>query len=408
MWSNVLTLQEQRFDDGLGSWSAGASTIISRRSDVYHSTPSCLRLENSLPSVATVSASTGVNVIPYTVNGTASIEIFAHIYSTASRTASIQVDWYTDAAGISAPTTNLMTLTTKASQWTLAKMETTIGSAIRSAKMTVRVGSVAASAVGEYHYFDDVHIMRKGIGTNRFLGLTLKNIPEFIKAADREQSAPDNPLVRYLDAATDYGNDVLTDTVGFWYQPVAEGGDGTTASSSLVNPILAKSEWLDWLAQVYSARRPPDLNTGFTPWFLLDNGGNRPWSTDVGGVTNWVLYTSEGSTSMSWSDIETEAPAPFNMEQLFREFILTGASGIKAGTTAGIKAAVRAMMRLTAGKSLTDTTYAPAVTVERHVGGNIWSLRIRTNASESPDSGLLILAADLVKPAGTTISYLAL
>ena len=210
------------------------------------------------------------------------------------------------------------------------------------------------AAEGDLIYIDDAALLRYGNPSGTFLSLLLDNIPAYLRNLDEEQTAPSQPMYRYLQLVAHTANRILAASLAFDYVPPSDaiqyplfaGYDRSTLVdvSYYPAPDIAEAAWLPWLAFI----------TGTVPIDKISNnvGGSTPWYAlmEISPPTSWQdLYDTLAdplpwdaiTNPLTWNDIENYLPAPPENTVGLREVIRTKGSGILAGTFEGLRRTAR-------------------------------------------------------------------
>lgn len=129
-----------------------------------------------------------------------------------------------------------------------------------------------------YHrniWFDDI-VMAKWADypPNEFLTLVEQSIPAYMLEIDDDDEM--KPLRRYLDVMTFTVDEILSAVKAFDYIPAVDGVPGYD-KSTLVDPsyyvddVVAKKQWLPWLAQLVGVRGVASGTSGQTPFFWIED-----------------------------------------------------------------------------------------------------------------------------------------
>ena len=210
-------------------------------------------------------------------------------------------------------------------QWSLASVDFTTPHDARYASIRLFADPFTISPETgnkSYHreiWFDDI-VMAVWADNpiNDFLRMVEYGIPEYMLDIDEEDDV--RPLRRYIDVMTNVADDVLTAIKAFDYIPAVDGVPGYDRCS-LVDPsyypneLIAKQEWLPWLAQLVGVQGVSSGSSGQTPWFWIedqyetwlaaqteiDPQSNAVWSVDSfarsGGVVTAILGTQTGGST---------------------------------------------------------------------------------------------------------------
>jgi hypothetical protein len=191
---------------------------------------------------------------------------------------------------------------------------------------------------GDYVHIDDAVLLRYGEPSGTFLALLLANIPAYLRILDEEQTAPNQPMYRYLQLMTYTADRMLAASLAFDYvpasdviaNPIFDGYQRSTLVdvSYYPTPDIAEEAWLPWLAFI----------TGTVPVDYVSNevGASTPWYALPG---TWQAYIDAGL--LTWDDIQNSLPAPPENTLGLREVIRTKGTGVLAGTFEGIRRTAR-------------------------------------------------------------------
>lgn len=271
---NLLTEEEQSFSTSSALWvpKNAVATTISRSVVRYNSEPASLLMSTPNGSQMAVRLDREIQIVP---NKT--YRMFVSAYSeTAGHPFGISTSIYSR-NGVKLDTIESYSQTVFG-KWTIASTEFTAPES--AGTMTLEV--IAQSNHNEqngvvYHssiWIDDVVVTEwSEYPLNSFARLTQRHFPSYMLELDDEE--PGKPLRRFIDVVTSVADDVLSATKGFDYIPEVDGVPGYERST-LVDPsyypddLVAKKEWLPWLAQLVGARGVSAGSSGLTPWFWLE------------------------------------------------------------------------------------------------------------------------------------------
>lgn len=227
---------------------------------------------------------------------------------------------------------------------------------------------------------------------NTFAAETWARLPQYLKDADRDQSDPDFPLLRFLDVATHPADEVFETWDDIRYLPADVLPE--VKESALVYPPDGDPSWYPWLARILGFNLL-GLNSGFTTWAGLIAG----LDLDASGDASWAEWetnadSGDPGTDVSWGELEEFNPAMASASTLayWQWQLQTAAFGIKGGTVASIKAAARNAL-----------TGSQTVTVKALADGNPWLIRLIVSPDEALSLTAVIEAARPAVPAGFDI-----
>lgn len=396
---NLLDRESQRFDTGLGSWTASESTTIQRvgwdgatraepivRALYAPYPPMSLRLSPAHDHAESISAECGIaGRFPVTNGRLYRASAFVTLAPFHPRKITLQLQFFGSSGSEQVDYRQTAELVLQESADGLISV---IGNAppgtsgMFSATLTILLERIEGGIlpVTDALIIDRPTITEwDGIERNSMLRLVRDWIPEYIKSADRVQVSPDRPLFRFLHGATAVGGQVIDTVRDFFY--VARGDGGPVGdSSSLLDPVLADDAWLDWLGQLQGIYVYPLLSSGYTSWKSLEAAAGT-WAI-------WeTLYTS-------WAVLEGFDPSPLDVRAVFRQQIMDSDGGITVGSFDGVRTAV--------ARSLSGTK---TVNIERHHEGDPWTVLIETFAEETISSEEVLNVANNVRPAGVIFVY---
>ena len=158
-----------------------------------------------------------------------------------------------------------------------------------------------------------------------------------MQVADQNQTDPDVPLFRFIEAIFSTADDVDRTWQDFrWIPP--EDNDRVIKESGLVSPNTALAPALAWLAQV-NGTRLIDPTAAFTPWIYLDN------DQDPNTPISWAAWVDaldvNNDTILLWDEIQNYNPQIFNLTESFSVQVAGGFYGFRAGTTESFIAAAQ-------------------------------------------------------------------
>lgn len=426
---NVLDVDSQHFASSLGQWEAtSADTNLTRTSDNARvvspaieslayggGTPYVMQLVASVATTASLTATCGSpGTFRITPGATYRVSLYTRSVASASRTATLSVNFYNDLGQSVQTETHSIVHSTTA--WTKTSIFVDASLDARSVTLSVDYDTTVPGetiATSEAFYVSRVTVVDPSKHLeNTMLNLVSDWIPEFIKSADEAQSAPQYPMRRFLHAATWYGHDVLTMIRRLYFEAVADGGDASD-TSDLFDPETADDGWLLWIAQLLGIRPIVEINAGFSSWANL-----------TAAAPTWVEWLAYGS----WLAIETAFPEALDALTLLRRQIANGVTGYGSGSTRAMVEMVRLGMIESAPGDPPPTVEIirhPAVLVlgdgdefvlengEAFVldegtdhNTHMWNILITTYESETIlSSDEVVFLANLVKPAGVKVFH---
>lgn len=434
--TNILSVDEQYFSTGIGSWSATNANIFQevgfRFKDIYHtlrvvpqsSSSVALQVEpkqisNSLATdfitfycgaYCTKRTQFDIFIYEYPSNITftliGSVQKIANLPATGNTLSDAYfVDedngLYIWISGSPSPywerigNKGSKTVVANALTWTIIRgPEVEVAS--RSSQTTVVLQITASAHQGAHFHIghptltNTYHLL-----DNLFLRQCMTYMPEVLIETDRNQTSPDFPMLRIMDIGTLYANRGLNQYINFQYKDIAAGykeSDSAT-KSTLVNPDVAPLNYLPWLAQIVGVRIT-QVGSGTTPW------GNLPgtWETLSQAVDD--APTGDDDDIAEWQEIETFDIADSNFAGNAREQIKTAQTGLNAGLTKSLEVVLIENLRGDKEYKI----YSDPVTYP-------WTIIVRTLVSETPGgqegqpSESLILKLNKSKPLGFVIDH---
>ena len=168
-----------------------------------------------------------------------------------------------------------------ANRWSVASVDFTTPYNAKYASVRIFASPYTISLeTGEksYHrniWFDDI-VMAKWADypSNDFLALVEQGIPAYMLEIDDDDEM--KPLRRYLDVMTFVADEILSAVKAFDYIPAVDGVPGYNRStlvdpSYYVDEVVAKKQWLPWLAQLVGVRGVASGTSGQTPFFWIED-----------------------------------------------------------------------------------------------------------------------------------------
>jgi len=304
---NLLTEDEQDINVIEGLWEADGDNTIVRSTLVYKESPASLLLSTTSGTSSECYLIRQLQLEPST-----EYRAFAFGYSNTDGTLfGVRAKTY-DAAG------NLEETYSSSSvigyqKWVLSSVVFTTGLDTRS--MTFELYAEGAPV-----WFDQTVVIEYYVKPyHRFSNLLTDNFPEYMIDADEQESYH---LANFVDSVGHLGDEILTAVLAFDYIPAVDGVPGYDRCA-LVEPsyypdeIVAKAEWLPWLAQLVGVRGIASGSEGRTPWFWLENQygtwsnietgidptGNPVWPSSSFSRTSGVVTATLG--------VQTSGPAYF-------------------------------------------------------------------------------------------------
>lgn len=228
---------------------------------------------------------------------------------------------------------------------------------------------------------------------NLFLRQCMTYMPEILIETDRNQTLPDFPMLRMMDVGTLYANRGVNQLDSFKYRDIEEGFrlDDPSTRSKLIDPTVAETAYLPWIAQIVGVSLSQS-GGGTTPW------GNLPktWQT----FSNAVDSAGDEDNMAEWFEIEGFDVSDSNFDDSTRTQIATARTGYNSGLISSFSSIIEGF---TTGnkehKIYTDSFASP------------WTIIIRTLVSETPGgvngepSELLVAALYKTKPMGFVIDH---
>lgn len=433
--TNFLSLDEQYFETSIGTWTATNASILRnvgfRFKETYHT------LEVNPYSSQSIALSVEAKQIPTTLN-TDYITFYSFVYCTkrtqfeillyetaSSTTINLQgrlnepeelptlgnqeghayiVDsesniyrWYTplgeDPYWSVVGTTAVETVTANALTWSVIRGPK-LNIPPRPQTTTLRMVITADSHAGAKFYIGHPSLVNTlHLVDNVFLRQCMTYIPEVLIEADRNQTLPDFPLLRILDIATMYANRGARQLETFRFRDIASGYKETDNStkSTLINPDVAETSFLSWLAQIVGVRIT-QVGGGTTPW------GNLPttWEAFLTAVDN----AGDDDDIAEWFEIEGFNVRDANFDASARTQIKTAQTGYRAGQTSTFETVIESIIN----GNKEYVIYTDPV-------GLPWTILVRTLVSETPGgvegepSEALVNALNSCKPMGFVIDH---
>lgn len=398
---NLLDRESQRFDTGLGAWTPLTGTIAQRVGWVGD--PNAASIVESLyapyqPTSLKLTPQSSVLMIGATCGVAGTFPIDAGRVYRATTTVyidpfspcrvTLQIRFFQGSSELVANAAS-STLILRDSARGLASLSFHSPSGFStnlSATMTIKLERIDGNALAENAtLFVDRPVIAESTETlarNPMLQLASDWIPGFIKDADRAQSNPDLPLMRYFHGATAIAGQVIDTVRDFHYVARSDGGP-VGDSCSLLDPILAEDAWLNWLGQLQGIYIYPLLQTGYTSWKSLEGSSVSP--------RTWLDWQTLFTT---WAILQSYDPEFLDPITVFRQQIIDSDGGINVGSYAGVRTAVK--------RALTGTL---SVNVENHHDDDPWTVLIETLPQETPSVEEVLNVANQVRPAGVRFTH---
>jgi len=274
---NLLLLDEQQAATSISLWEPtvlGDSEV--KRSIVhFRSDPASLLVTSLTDNEMCIRL-----VRTLSVTGSTRYRAFCSAYSeTSEHPFGIRVLFYNSLGAVVA--TYSATEKAAANRWTVASVDFTTPSDTKYASVRLFSDPYTISLeTGQksYHrniWFDDV-VMAKWADypPNDFLTLVEQSIPAYMLEIDDDDEM--KPLRRYLDVMTFRADEILTAVKAFDYIPAVDGVPGYDRStlvdpSYYVDDVVAKKQWLPWLAQLVGVRGVASGTSGQTPFFWIED-----------------------------------------------------------------------------------------------------------------------------------------
>lgn len=312
---NLLTEQEQSFTESSSLWVPypSSATAISRSVFRFNSEPASLlmiskngaqmvaRLDREVPvSPGTryrmfVSAYSEVADHPFGISASILSRSGAVITSVEAQTDTVFGRWNTASAYFVAPEN---------------------ASAVSVTVFAFPDHGTPAGDIIEHRsiWVDDVVLAEWPEGTsNEFLNLVRRHIPAYMIELDEDD--PGTPLMRFIDGNTSIAEEILEAVKAFDYIPAVDGIPGYERSSLVdpsfyPDPVIAKREWLPWLAQLVGTRGVSAGSSGLTPWFWLEQQIGTwtgmetqidPSANPVWSLVDFTLTRTSGTVTASLS-----------------------------------------------------------------------------------------------------------
>lgn len=237
---------------------------------------------------------------------------------------------------------------------------------------------------------------------NTFTNEIWLRLPEYMRAADPLQLAPQYPLLRFIDVLHVVSGqvEVIWDQIRYIPPDVADNDPGEVRSK-LVDPDICCVKFLPWLASLVGAK-VRDVNSGFTAW---DQLAFQERSTDIPQPledwNEWEVEPDRDDDGTEWDEIESFNPISAAQTPYLRWQVKTAVFGLRGGTQNALALAVRRVLR--GDRELR---------ILRFVGGDPWRIRIETLTKETPGaiadgitSQEVLRAIDGVVPAGYEVQH---
>lgn len=311
---NLLTEEEQSLSSSTSLWTAtSASTVIARSVARYNSEPASMLVSTTNGTRMEVRLDREMRIVP-----NRSYRLFYSAYSDAA-------DHPFGVKGsIYSPNGNEILVvseegTTVFGRWAIVSVQFTAPQNAQSISVKAYAEPSHTTASGEtvVHtkiWMDDFVLVEwSEYPSNEFATLVQRHVPEYMLEVDDEE--PGKPLRRFIDVLTSTADDVLMAVRGFDYIPAVDGVPGYDRCT-LVDPsyypdeLVAKREWLPWLAQLVGARGVSSGSSGLTPWFWLEQ--------EIG----------------TWTGMETQIDPQSNPVWVLMDFSLNRTSGVVTATLA--------------------------------------------------------------------------
>ena len=351
-------------------------------------------------------------------------------------------------------------VTAPPSTWTLVRStELPVTQQTQTLRAWATINFRSNSSLSHVHIAHPVLTNVYGFTENLFLRELVTYTPRFLVETDEAQENPKFPMFRLLDVGLSYADAAYKQAEEFRYRDIASGynANDNTTKSTLVNPDVADSKYLPWLAQFVGVTRK-STRAGATPWgnlpitwdeihtsidpdadvtYTIDSinvdgaflgatpsGFSEGDTVSITGTTNFngqFLITSISSNFIvlepaisatdeytgtvtlvdtSWIEIESFNTIDSNYDDAQRNLISTARTGHNAGTKQAIIDTLEQILLGT--KSYTysvDPFNSP------------WVITIETLTSETPngvddvESEVVVAQLETVKPMGFTISH---
>lgn len=213
----------------------------------------------------------------------------------------------------------------------------------------------------------------------------MSQIPEFIRHGDSIAEPLPYQLIRFVEAATIHTGEITELVNSFIYEDIAERQNSQSFYnlSGLVDPLVAKREYLPWLGQ-FSGTQVINPTTGFTPWANIP----QTWQ-DI----DLIDFDDTTQDSVEWSVLQDYNTEPAGLEEFLRWQVGNGYYGIKAGTQESI---TKSVSRVLTGYQIVNYEVVQPFA---------WTIKVSTLKSETPDAATLDIGAsvpeilELVEPA---------
>lgn len=459
---NFLLEEDYLFTSTAGTWVATNASLAVERTRIFRDSYQTLRIQP-----LSVSA-------PYTeVQITHQAPIIGSDYANDKMVGSAFIYPYAPLQvairiNSSIPTqTDIVYVNCPALTWTLVRSaELEVPSNITNQNYYMTILFKSSGGLQHFHVGHPVLTNSYGFTQNRFLRETMMFMPQVLTEIDSQQTEPTFPMYRFMDVGLVYADSGYRQSIDFRYRDISEGYDETddTTKSTLVDPDVAESEYLPWLAQFVGIQLPRIVG-GSTPWGNLpptweqimedidpvadvtynissvtrDGAGTvtallttSPAGLQVGYVvsvrdtvgldgqfelidvdlgTNTVQWSQEGSSTTetvgnitlvdtSWLEIEAYNTADSNFLPKRRALVNEARTGHRAGTLGALENAAKV--------NLTGTK---AVNIIVEPIESPWIIYVQTLTSETP-SGVtgqpatpIVIELNKVRPMGFTVIH---
>ena len=392
---NLIPADSSRFTTDFGDWTAVSSTIA-RSTDVVDPNTGypTLKLFTASGVAQTLFRTNAIHIydgetVPWPLRATSRFKL-----STAG-----QVVVYLTTVEGSASSTVSASAVVEADEWTLVSVDTEpISEQTSLIEYGIYVTNTSSSSPAYIGY--PIVISPWSVIYNAMAREVWIRLPEYLRNADINRTEIDRPLLRFIDVLMFVAGQVFSTWENFRWIPPEDNG-GQYKYSELVSPDFVPTdqyEVLQWLIQIVGAE-VFNPSTGFTPWEnfpTYDHDSNSETSPQ----TIWDVFDEETSGfvspldiapddgEVSWSEIETYAPAVSNLDGFLRWQANSAAYGFRAGTKESIIAAAQQALNGTQ-----SVTFVP------HYNNDVWHIALYIDPDEG-DTGEVEEAVTPALPAG--------
>lgn len=318
---NLLSTESTQFLSSTGSWTSATNQLSVTRSKIRtESNSSSLKIYDSTGNGASALVEAAQILSTY---HDWPIRAFAWVDSEVSGTATIYLTYVSGGAS----TTVSEAVPIIADNWTLLSV-TQDSIPDDTENLILRVVSTDTNA-GDSIYISRPAIMSPWAASQSVAGGEVwLRLPEYLRATDKNQTDPDVPLFRFIEALFSTANSIDESWQDFrWIPP--EDNNKIIKESGLVSPNTAIPSALIWMAQVIGSTLL-DPTAAYTPWIFLDTD-NNPLTPFTWAEWKSALDDNADGT-LTWQEIQDFNPAIFDLTTSFRAQVTGAFYGYKAGT----------------------------------------------------------------------------